>query len=374
MSIELTISSEREFNQIRMGHMTPAMAADYLKTGKLEMRPFADILRTFYPHEDLQPRLFAAFLRDDPDAVPASVARTIRNWLSGRSRPTDRADIFHIAFALGLSEANADYLLGFCTGCGIHYREGADAVFAWFLRSGKTWRDAKEFYVSLPPEPLLTMLPPTYTTGTQLTQELKRNFLKARTIDELRACYLNNLDNFGSLHLRAFHYFNRFMDQLIHPSAAWGEDREEDYSIEAVMDTYLSLHMPSGRKRQDYSTVKKLIKYNWPSATRLKNIRLRKEDVPRKLILLLYIVTENLVDGEYSEMDEDYVTMEDRLEDHWYGLNAILADCGMPMLDPRNPFDWLVLYALAADEDETMSERMEQVIDALFEDEMPATV
>ena len=366
MDIELTISSAREYDQIRLGHMTPEMAADYLKSGRLELRPFSDILQGFCPGTDLQTCLFSAFLKDNPDAVPSSVARTIRNWLSGRSRPTDRMELFHIAFALSLTESNADYLLGYCTGCGIHYREGQDAVFAWFLRNGGTWREAQEFYASLPPQPRLSQLPPDYTTGTQLTQELRRSFLQAHTKEELRACYLRSLESFGSLHLRAYHHFNRFMNQLIHPSSPWDGEQEADYSLDAVMETYLSLHMPSGRRRQDLGTIRKLIKYNWPSTTRLKNIRLRKEDVPRKLLLILYIVTENELDDDYRETDEEYITMEERLEDHWYSLNAILSDSGMPLLDPRSPFDWLVLYALAADEDESMSERMEQVIDSLF--------
>lgn len=88
----------------------------------------------------------------------------------------------------------------------------------------------------------------------------------------------------------------------------------------------------------------------------------------QKLLLLLYVITENVVDGEYHETDEDYLTIQERLEDHWWVLNAILMDCGMPPLDPRNATDWLVLYALTAGEEESMSERMAQVIDHLFAD------
>ena len=39
----------------------------------------------------------------------------------------------------------------------------------------------------------------------------------------------------------------------------------------------------------------------------------------------------------------------------------------MPTLDPRNAMDWLVLYAITASE-ESMSERMSQVIEGLFQD------
>ena len=46
----------------------------------------------------------------------------------------------------------------------------------------------------------------------------------------------------------------------------------------------------------------------------------------------------------------------------------MLLDCGMPPLDPRNAFDWLICYSLAAGEDEAMSDRLEQVVDLLYQD------
>ena len=113
--------------------------------------------------------------------------------------------------------------------------------------------------------------------------------------------------------------------------------------------------------------MQKLIKRNWPNTTALKNIRAHREDVPRKLLLLLYIITENVTDDQYTELDEDYLSLEERLDDHWWVINAMLTDCGMPVLDPRNAFDWLVLYALTATGDQSMSERMEQVIQALYD-------
>ena len=59
------------------------------------------------------------------------------------------------------------------------------------------------------------------------------------------------------------------------------------------MSTYLSMRMPSQRKRSHYSLMQKLIKQNWPNTTAIKNIRGHVEDVPRKLLLLLYVVTED---------------------------------------------------------------------------------
>ena len=364
--IELTTLSRTEYDRLSAQDMTPAMAAQYLRDGRIVLRTFCDTLREFYPQPDLVPRLTAAFQRDAREGNPEAIAKNVRNWAAGRSQPTSREDILHIAFALSLSERQGGYLLGLCTGYAIHYRDGREAVYAWFLRTGRSYGQARAFFETLPPAPRLDS--PPAGTGGHLTRDMQNEFLQVRTVDDLRACYLRNLDSFGVFHLRAYTYFSKYLAQLMTPASAVNGVQEPDYSMEAVMEQYLSLKMPSGKKREGYSVVQKLIKRNWPNTTALKNIRLRREDVPRKLLLLLYVITENVVDGEYSELDEDYISPQERLEDHWYCLNAILADCGMPPLDPRNATDWLVLYAITADGDHPMSERMEQVIEALYAD------
>lgn len=363
--IELTKFSETEYDRLSSQEMTPAMAAEYLWSGRIVLRTFHDTLREFYPSPDLLPRLTAAFQADARDGNPDSVAKNVRNWITGRSQPTSREDIFHIAFALSLSEQQAGYLLGLCTGYAIHYRDGREAVFAWFLRTGRSYVEARTFFERLPPAPRLDTLPE--GRAGHLTRDLQNEFLRVQTEEDLRACYLRNLENFGTLHLRAYTYFSKYLKLLVRPDSPAGV-REPDYSMEAVMEQYLSLKMPSGKNRGSYSVVQKLIKRNWPNTTALKNICLRREDVPRKLLLLLYVITENVVDGEYSELDEDYISPQERLEDHWYCLNAILSDCGMPLLDPRNATDWLVLYAITAGDGQPMSERMEQVIEKLYAD------
>lgn len=365
-----TIQSDQEYNRISSGQMTPAMAAEYLRGGHIILRSFSETLKTLYPENDLQTRLVKEFSveMDSANKKAAnsdSISRKIRGWLSGQTRPTDREDIFHIAFALGLSESETGLLLGLCTEYGIHYRDGRDVVYAWFLRMGFSYADARDFYASLPPIPSLGMLP--VNAPPNLTHELQNIFLRVQTREELRQCYRENISKFGALHARAWFYFQKYLDQLVRPITSYNGADEANYSLEAVMKQYFSLHMPFGKKRQGYSVVQKLLKQNWPNLTTLRNIRLQKTDVPRKLLLLLYVTTENIMDDSYNELDEEYITMQERLEDHMWTLNAILTDCGMPVLDLHNAMDWLVLYAVAA-EDEPMSERMEAVLEQLFAD------
>ena len=367
MQTELTQVSDNQYHLIASRSLSPRMAAKHLKEGNLELRKFPDVLLEMYIGDDLMLRLIQAFQEDTPEANPRSVSKKIQNWLNGKSYPQKREDIFHIGFALRLTVPQVNTLLGYCTDYGIHYRESADVVYSWFLQNGKTFFEAQHFLKSLPPIPVREQL--IYcTSSSNVTQELRDVFRLVHTEEDLRACYLSNMPLMGHLHFRAYYHFQKYLDLLIHPDAAWGGMKEPDYSIEAVMEQYLTMNMPATRSRGSLTVIQKLLKQNWPSTTSLKNIRLRKEDVPRKLLLLLYVVTENALGDEYDELDEEYVTPEDRLEDHWLTLNVILADCGMPPLDLRNATDWLIFYALAAD-DEPMSQRMEQVIEYMFADE-----
>lgn len=363
--IELTVLSANEYERVSLGGMTPALASEFLRGDQIVLRTFSEILHSVYPYPDLTDRLIQAF--STPHSNPGSVSKKVLNWLSEKNRPTNREDVFRIAFALHLSEDQCHYLLGHCTEYGIHYRNGRDLVYTWFLRRGLSYAEAHAFYEAVPPMPRYEQYPPD-TLSDDISHELKGQFLYAKNQEELYRCYLLHLQEMGRLHVRAYHYFEHYLNQLIHPTSYWDATPEPDYSLEAVMERYLSLQIPSGKDRSNYSTTQKLIKRNWPNATALKKIRSHKEDVPRKLLLLLYVITENSIGDEYQELDEDYLTMPERLEDHWYAMNAILTECGMPSLDPRNASDWLILYSVAATEEESMSERMQKVIEKVFSD------
>lgn len=368
MSIELTHLSASEYETIVSGKMTPAIAADYLRHGKVVTRCFAKTLKQMYPNDDLSVRLTDFFLAYDADANPQSVSRKIRNWVSGKNQPANREDIFKTAFALDLGEQQLNSLLCLSTGYCIQYRDCREVILAWFLRSGHAYKEALDFLSKLPQADGCNLARSKRTAG--LTHEIQTQFQLVQTTEDLKNCYLNNLDKFGAMHLRAYYYFDKYLNLLIHPAPPWASAADEpDYSLETVMKIYLSLKVPSGRNRTGYTVVQKLLKQNWPNSTSIKNIRSHKEDVPRKLLLLLYVVTENETSNadSYNDLDEEFTTLEDRVEYHWWTLNAILEDCGMAPLDLHNAMDWLILYAISAGVEEPMSERLEQVMGHMFE-------
>lgn len=413
MPILFTRGSAAQYETILYGRMTPSMAAQYLRENRVSVRSFSQTLRQMYPGQDLEDRLENFFKNIRPSLKASSVKKKIQNWLCDKNLPSSREDYYCIAFALGLGEEQLSFLLGMCTDYAIQYRDGREAVLAWFLRHKKSYREALVFLSTLPAleqpaeagkaaetektvstdkaketekaaESGKSYCAPASAYGScpgddsRITHELRDEFRLARSMTELRDCYLRNLSRFGKLHLRSYYYFEQYLELLGRPLANHyekfnihlerAEQEEPDYSIEAVMNTYLSLHMPVGKNYSNYNLVQRLIKENWPNATSIINMKNRIKDVPRKLLLLMYVVTEDSgLRKDYWEMDEDYIPIEERVEDHWWALNGMLADCGMAPLDLRNAFDWLILYAIAADGEETMSGRLEMVVDALYD-------
>lgn len=234
MEIHLTERAAAEYERISSGVMTPEMASEYLRDGRIQLRTFAESLRDVYPFPDIGRRLTDAFLAFEPESSSEAVAKKVGSWLDGRSRPGHREDMFKIGFALGLNEGDVSHLLGQCTGYGIHYREAMDVIYTWFLRSGRSYVEAREFYAALPAagrssgrgeEP----------GNVHITFELRNTLMSARTSEELREAYLRNIDLFGRLHLRAYRYFEKYLGLLRRPESGWDGDSAEDYSLDTVM-------------------------------------------------------------------------------------------------------------------------------------------
>ena len=54
------------------------------------------------------------------------------------------------------------------------------------------------------------------------------------------------------------------------------------------------------------------------------------------------------------------------LEYHCSQMNQMLMECGMSTIDPRNIFDYLILYCMRPEQQLFMSERMELLIKEIF--------
>ena len=203
-----------------------------------------------------------------------------------------------------------------------------------------------------------------------------------RDREGLRLFFLENSARLGWIHESAYEKFWSLLLALQEPDdaiAPSGEQAAEVYSLDRIAEEYLRMHVPLGKNTRGFDYLQRAVKRNWPGATELQRMKSRKADVSRKALLLLFLITEDFLFSEdllYSDKAGEeaawYLPLEDesprdRLEVTLSKVNLFLETYGMNQLDPGNPFDCLVLYALAADcGGEFLSDNFSRALEVLF--------
>ncbi len=360
---------------------SPHQMVEFLKEGA-KFRSFSDILRQVYPNEDLETRLING-LQEITGENRDSLVKKVRNWLRGKNTPQNRQTLFQISFALGLDEDRTSKLLGAAAETGIHYRNPEELAFAFALRTGASYERAlklKEMAKDICRDTFQGIRKADMWRETPLlyTRQLKASFAHIRTEPELMAFFKEYRGELGYLHETAYEKFIELLAQLQKPVGERErlvqekideEDQEPEYTMRDVIVEYLGMNVPEGRNLGEMTPLQRLVKKFWPNESSLFNMRNRKTDVSRKVMILLYLVTEAF-DEETADEEWDYylddLDEEDadtRLEIRIEKMNLFLNLYGMNLLDPGNVFDLLVLYSMKAIES---GERMAEVLDALF--------
>lgn len=360
---------------------SPHQMVEFLKEGA-KFRSFSDILRQVYPNEDLETRLING-LQEITGENRDSLVKKVRNWLRGKNTPQNRQTLFQISFALGLDEDRTSKLLGAAAETGIHYRNPEELAFAFALRTGASYERAlklKEMAKDICRDTFQGIRKADMRRETPLlyTRQLKASFAHIRTEPELMAFFKEYRGELGYLHETAYEKFIELLAQLQKPVGERErlvqekideEDQEPEYTMRDVIVEYLGMNVPEGRNLGEMTPLQRLVKKFWPNESSLFNMRNRKTDVSRKVMILLYLVTEAF-DEETADEEWDYylddLDEEDadtRLEIRIEKMNLFLNLYGMNLLDPGNVFDLLVLYSMKSIES---GERMAEVLDALF--------
>lgn len=353
--------------------MTPAEMIKFLQEGAV-FRTFPEVLRSVYPDDDLTERLTRE-LTGITGKDEASVARKLRNWMNGSSAPQNREQLFQICFALGLGEEAADRLLACADDAGIHYRNPDELVYAFALRTGRTYHEAQELRLKMRRvcDPGLRKERDNREISPRYTRQLWSEFADVNTIGELEEFFRSHGEEIGKIHESAYRKFAEMLDYLQEPEKGQGR-----YSLKQVTDQYLRMHIPNTKASGSFSYLQRAVKRNWPGERELLRIKSRSADVGRKTLLLLFLVTDEFEISETPESGslEQYEDLycgdipespADRLEMRLMRLNLFLDYYGMNLLDPRNPFDCLLLYALGAQcGEEGLSEKFAETLEILF--------
>jgi hypothetical protein len=362
IAADMTSLSVREIRNIQTDCRSAADVYRYLTDG-IKVRTFREVLCNISPGPDLKEDLIAGLCEIDNQSRE-SISRNVRNWLSGKHAPSEREDLIKICFALKLNEIQSSAFLSLCSDGGFHIRNPRELVFEYCLRTGRSWRHAHRMASSLRP------LGETRNNAAALTKTVAHYFRDISSDEAFRKCYEEHYDELGELHNTAYVQFTYFWDLLSRPDSPYAGS-EEKYSTAETVDKYLRMKLPLEKRTAKYSLLQKTIRKYWPNTTNVTRILSREEDVTRRILLLLYLVTEGGItekDDDAYLLDEDMSDLE-RFEEHFWRLNAMLTDCGFGRIDPRNVFDWLILHCLRSGDDESMSDRMQAVLDVIFDTE-----
>lgn len=359
----MTEISASQWNFITSENLTAKEAVEFLKNG-MKVRTFRDNIRDIYGTDDCEKILAeglckSAEMYDGKIVQLDSMRKKIRNWMTGKNFPTDREEVFQICFTLDLDLEQSERMLTRLTEQGIHYRNSREIIYAYCLKYHLGYENALRMNEQMSKDKSGEK-----DSREPMTQVMKLGFQKISAEEDLLSFILNNKMRMGNSHNTTYAYFIKMLSLLS------GEELEgeEKYSMEDIADTYLRLNVPLDKKTSGYSNVQKIVKKYWPGARVVKSMKSRSEEVNRKTLLLLYIVTGGMADEEYDESDEAYASSAEFLEFHCKKMNHMLRDCGMSRIDPRNVFDYLVLYCLRPEEDLFMSDRMAMLISEIFEE------
>lgn len=358
----LTSLSQKEISNIWCGWSAEDVYCHL--TNDIKVRTFPEILGAFYSGPDLKENLVSG-LCEIEDAARESIARKVRDWLKCKYAPSEREELIKLCFVLKLDETKSGAFLSLTSEEGtFHLRNPRELVFAYCLRTCKSFPHAIQMISGLGSADRGRNKQDSLVF-TNITADSFRNVYDDETFNKF---YAENYDSFGELHNTAYARFLYFLNLLVQPKPGY-HNKEDKYSDESVVDKYLRMNLPLDKKTSKYSVLQKTIRKYWPNITSITKMRSREEDVTRRVLLLLYLITEGGITDEDSDayiLDED-LTDEERFVEHYWRLNSMLNDCGMGKIDPRNIFDWLILYCLKSSDEEAMSERMQAVLNIIFE-------
>ena len=393
--------------------LTPAEILQFLEDGAM-YRGFANMVKKVYPNPDAE-KILVKRLSEMLDGNADSIRKNVSNWFADKNGP-QREQLFQICFALNLDHEMANVLLAYASETGIHYRNPEEIIYAYCLKFGKDYKEAQRLISELLPKCGDYRNVKKLRVDTAKFTKVLRNELESNVTndEELERFLVDNAENFGEMHVAAYIDFIKMLSYLQDPDKDFDDDyysymkkHKDEYSqkdldelrnheaglssksVDQVVEEFMQMHVPKNTPRgktaggnRDFSYLQKAIRKNWPSENILFKMKNRDIDVSRKVMLLLFLLTEEFevsspkgsdeeefwmfTDSGDEEMDANEI-MEIRMRQ----INLFLDSYGMKRLDPGNPFDLIVLYALKASyegDDGYMNERMENVLGELFKD------
>lgn len=402
---DLTKISKNNKKRIDKKPQTVREIVDFLEHEAM-YRNFPYMISELYEGENVEERLRKGWC-EITGKKDEQIRKNVQNWLNGKNTPHNREKLFQICFALGLDEEKSSRLLGTFSDHKIHYRNPSELAYAFALRTGRSYQEAvrlKEETLRIYEEEIalhqdkIRKIQEKRQDNLQYKvkqSKIEEDLLYTNRNKELFEDVVSEEDYFsfireksvylGTQHETAYAKFMELLDLLQtgeeksysmkpekHDDAALTVPKDRKYSLSQIEEDYLRMNVP----KISENTLQKIVSKYWPNATMLNNMKNRKIEVTRKTLILLYMATENF-DVTEKNGEEFFYCDEDLKPEELYKqrcdqMDLFLNRYGMNPLDYGNPFDLIICYAmypaLPDEEEEFVAERIEKVMEILYEE------
>lgn len=361
----MTVTTRAMYQAATSGTLSVSEAVRLLRQ-EMKPRTLPEKLQRFAKGRDIRALLAEGFKRNHPDKKPESMDRKVRDWFGGKDRALRKEDALEVCFILGLTVEEADELLMLLVEEGFHWRSPEEIVFIYALGKGLDYPAACALNERM--QPLLKGIS---AQGREETfTAVVRTQVAALDNEQQLAEYLAHASaQLGRYHNTAYSLFMEYMGLLEDGSVA---DLLEDASAMTtrdVVEQYFHRRFVPPTKGDRASTalsaIQRSIQSTWPDEIAISRMKNRAADVTRKVMILLFIAT----DGGFSDEDDEFLDEWEEtsvFEDAYARLNDMLALCGFSPLDPRAPFDWMMLYCLCVEDIFDVDAQMAAFLETLF--------
>ena len=397
--MKMTTLTKLAFSEATVKMHSAEEAVDFLKNN-LITRSLRSILEKFAGERDMkevQKLLVNGLLEDHPEMKKESVERRVRGWLDPKSFHTvKKEDAIEIAFLLQLGIQKTDEFLALISDEKLHWRNVKEIIFIYGLQQGLSYRESLEIMNQPEIQEILQKVKD-YKTVEEIQEDSYTEFVKRDvdyldSVEELKAYLETNYEKLGYFHNTAYDMFMEMLGKLKTPASMEdelsifdGEEASEKYTIRDILQDILYKDIvltakqkavkakkeakksaASKEKQYTLDIIQKKIADSWPDEVSISRMKNRKADITRKSLILLFLAT----DGDYEEEEYDYdleLTEEEVFEDIFQRLNDMLFFCGYSELDPRNPFDWMIIYCIYVEDLFDIDPKMQSVLSELFD-------
>ena len=341
----------------------------------------------------------------------------VNNWLNGKAKALTKESALKIAFALEMTYMETSWFL--MQGCwldGLYMRDYKDIIYRYCLDNKMDFTQAqtlieKHSYLDNA-NPNINTIVGSMTVGTTtkfekasmgaasaVTNVLDERAKTVSGLDELDIFLEQNREYFGTFRRKAYEKFMELYTGIKNSIV----DKPADVPTDEIICDLIAMGVPSlkGKKAIVNDVMKKIAEdaLSRPTLSEIvgrQPIKRKGDDVgkitevKRKHLILfwLYLYNPELADIGDNKNDRDSKDLDSKVreseitkykdlafEECIDDINDnLLEPCGMPLLDPRNPFDWVVMNAIRhayfSDDDSSDSDtvsRINRVMALLFD-------